>query len=212
MNENVMISKIAGLAREVLHSRNGKMRKIRVILFDRGLRILGPRVTNKNVIYTFDRANMVQAKQEQVPEGFQVHRCTCINEVPSCFWPALRAMDSKSSKDEFITHFSKRGVFWIGTLAEKPACHACSIRARDLKQWYIPLRPDDVVIFSVCTWPGFRGMGLARSLVHHIVSSQGGTDTNFYLDTKEWNRTAQATFERIGFQRIAVRPPLQAGG
>ena len=172
---------------------------------DRVLRVFGPRLANQNVIYLLDRSRQ-KARSAIAPPGFQVRRCIAINDIPTNFWSALRASQPNTPREEFIINFSKHSTFWLGTLEGVPACCAWSLRGRDLEQWYIPLQQDDLVIWSMITWVGFRGIGLACNIMQHIALAEGNDEADIYLYTKEWNFSAQRSAEKAGFQRLAVKP------
>jgi Acetyltransferase (GNAT) family len=203
----VIKSRLEGLAREIKHAENGRIQKIWAIIFDRILRVFGPRLANKNVIYQLDRTEL-EAGSVIAPPGFQVRCSSDTNDIPTNFWSALQAAQPNTTREEFIVPFAERSLLWIGAYGDAPVCYAWSTHGRDLKEWYIPLQPDDIVIFAVVTWPGSRGIGLARNIVQHIALVEGNDSVHIYLDTKEWNLSAQRSFERAGFRRVAVKPPL----
>jgi ribosomal protein S18 acetylase RimI-like enzyme len=205
----VIKSRLEGLAREIKQAQNRRTRKIWAIIFDRALRVLGPHFANQNVIYRLDRTGL-EAGSVVGPQGFQVRCSSATDDLPTSFWLALEAAQPNTSREKFISPFAERGLLWIGIFGEAPVCYAWSTRGRDLKEWYVPLQPDDIVIFAVVTWPGYRGIGLARNIVQHIARVEGNDGVGVYLDTKEWNLSAQRSFERAGFRRVAVKAALES--
>src|SRR5579872_5014286 len=151
-------SRLEGLANEIRQARHRRTRKIWAIIFDRALRILGPYLADKNVIYLLNRSEL-EAGSITSPSGFRIQGISATDDIPKNFWLALEVAQPNTKREEFIVPFAEHSRLWIGNLGEVPVCYAWSIRACNLKQWYVPLRPDDHVIFAVVTWPGARGVG-----------------------------------------------------
>ncbi len=183
-----------------------RFRKLRVLLRDRVLRAVGPYFANQNVIYKLDRS----ASPVELPEGFEFRRCRFADELPSQFWEVYRKSQPEVKFEEFVHPFSRHAVLSIGFVNGTPASYLWSSHFPPFERWYVPLEPEDVVIFSVVTFFRFRGLGLARLMVRCVADAEPGVG-HIYLDVKRWNRSGQLAFEKAGFRRVAVRAPLALG-
>ncbi len=206
-----MNSKLASLLREVRLARGRRIRIILSILDDKLRRLIGPLIANQNVIYIWDRAKGSAVDQFDADQQFEVRRCAALDDIPVDFWSYFRSAQPDTSQEEFLKPFLQRSILWIGVFNGRPVSHAWSVRRRDLgKEWYLTLRPDDIIVFAVVTWSGFRGRGFARILLHRLVAKESAGGNDVYLDTKHWNIMAQRSFEKAGFRRVAIRPQLPA--
>jgi hypothetical protein len=189
---------------EIQSSAWFKIRKFGALLRDRILRVVGPFIANQNVIYKLDRIVSPTA----LPRDFEFRRCRFADELPTKFWEVYRQSQPDVIFEEFARPFSDNAVLSIGLVNGIPASYLWSARfCSPKKEWYVQLEPEDVVIFSVVTFFRFRGLGLARLMVQCVAEAELGVG-NIYLDVKRWNRSAQLAFEKGGFRRVAVRPPL----
>ncbi len=82
---------------------------------------------------------------------------------------------------------------------------------RAVDHWFVPLRPNDAVLFGGTTLPRFRRRGLVTWMIRHQThyAMQGGGRA--YADVKVWNTPAIRAVESAGFRRIARMRPLRSG-
>ena len=85
-------------------------------------------------------------------------------------------------------------------------CYLLTKQAHQLDQWYVELKPDDVVIFSVETALAARGQRLAGRLAASVAQQEQAQQPDTYLDCAVWNLSAHRAFETAGFQYIDSEP------
>ena len=116
----------------------------------------------------------------------------------------------------FRALLEKQAVLWVAFIGDAVAGHLWTQKAQHMGRWYMPLQPDDVVIFSVVTRPDHKGKGAAPALCLHaidaIASRAGNLPCRFYLDCETWNTVAQRSFMKAGFVPIALAHSLHKNG
>ncbi|MDC9825719.1 GNAT family N-acetyltransferase [Devosia sp. ZB163] len=98
------------------------------------------------------------------------------------------------------------GPFRLGTIGMG---HYFGLRAEDGRLMAMSgerMRLDGLTeVSAVCTWPEFRGRGLAKALVSHVSALIGAEGRVPFLHVKTENAGAIALYEKLGF---AVRAQL----
>jgi hypothetical protein len=163
-------------------------------------RLVGPRLTSKLRIFRFDPA----VNGTHWPEGFVLHRFSCIEEVPEDIVAQISALGLEKI---VAANFSEGADLWLGIGRGRLAISLWTVRRALLRQWHVPIEPEDIILYSVVTQPAFRGLGLAGSAAGEIWRRQGDKSRSFYVDCKLWNRTAQRAFIKAGFTPVATASP-----
>ena len=148
----------------VSRPRVPRVRKFGALLRDRLLRALGPYFAHQNVIYKLD-GSLATASWVDIPGEFEFRRCHCADELPRTFWETYRELQPDVLFEEFARPFSQGALLSIGLVNGRPASYLSSLRSGYLETWYVPLEPNDIIIFSVVTFFRFRGFGLARLMI-----------------------------------------------
>jgi len=60
--------------------------------------------------------------------------------------------------------------------------------------------PDFAEVSAVCTWPEYRGKGMARRLITHVMQSQRARGKTPFLHSYAHNEGAIALYKSIGFK------------
>ena len=64
--------------------------------------------------------------------------------------------------------------------------------------------PGLAEVSGVCTWPEFRGQGLARRLMLHVMAGFRARGDRPYLHTYADNATAIGLYRKLGFRERRV--------
>lgn len=164
-------------------------------------RKFGPFAFRDHVLYRCNRERY-RAYPWKPKIGAEVRSYKSQEAVPEVFWKRLKKDNAIST---VIEEFSRGAVLWVSFIGDKPAAYMRSIRASGLSEWYIPLAPDDVVLYGGGTFREWRGNGLHTDTMRHVIRKTAG---DIYCDAHEWNAAAQRNFEKCGFVRIGRAPAL----
>lgn len=103
----------------------------------------------------------------------------------------------------------EQATLWIALVDGNVASTVFTRRGAQFKRWFLPLRPEDVVVFRLRTYEAYRGRGLAPSLIrfamHHTVTSPGCA----FIDCRTYNMPSIRCIEKSGFKRIAKMRTIQ---
>jgi len=104
--------------------------------------------------------------------------------------------------------FEQGATFWLIMGEEKIAGYWWSIEGKYLKQWYIPLKDDDVVFFSAVVLPEWRGHSISPAVLIQIIEKRMPENISIYLDVETWNESAIRAWLKAGFVRLGVYPAI----
>lgn len=80
---------------------------------------------------------------------------------------------------------------------------------RDLTEWWVPIEPDDFVMFSAVTAPEFRGQRLWGRVILAAYDSEIGAGGRYYCDCNVTNIASRRQLERAGFEIISREKALK---
>lgn len=164
-------------------------------------RKFGPFVLRRHVLYRCDRERLCAYPwQPKIRAEFRLYET---QEVVPCI--LCKRIEEDNAMLFVAQELSRGAVLWAAFIGEQPAAYLLSTRASCLSKWYIPLMPNDVVIYGAATFREWRGNGLYTDILRHVI---GKTSGNIYCDANEWNAAAQRNFERSGFVRIGKASAL----
>lgn len=207
MTSRFASSRLVNLVREIRRAEGRRLQKFSQILADKIRHVAGPLIMDEKIIYVWRGYPGPPLSEAGKNLGdLLIFRFADVREVADHYWPVLEQIGPRGRRAEYQAFFSEDNVLWIGDCGGEAVCVACSFKA-GRREWLIPLGPEDVVIFSVSTSLGFKGLGLAPKLVRHVAESEKKADADVYLDTKRWNVAAQKAFEKIGFVRLVEKRP-----
>ena len=128
-----------------------------------------------------------------------------ISEAQSDDYSALEVIHEKSfdhpwSADELAATLAVRGT----------RCYVANIKgnkARGPKGFLIVRQvSDEAEILTIAVDRSFRRMGIARSLIEHVVRIlQGERTKNLFLEVGELNHPALGLYRSLGFRKVGER-------
>lgn len=73
--------------------------------------------------------------------------------------------------------------------------------------WWVS---GEVQVMNVATVPELRRRGYARALLEDVVNAALGRASSLVLEVRRGNESAIGLYERLGFERVGVRPRYYA--
>jgi ribosomal protein S18 acetylase RimI-like enzyme len=131
-----------------------------------------------------------------------------LQDVPKTTKQQLVALSGAANVDEMFAIFEKKAVFWAIYHQQNIIGYWWSITMDDLKQWYIPLKPQDIVFFAAWVTPVWRGQAIAPSVLMAIINQAVSNDVSIYLDVETWNESGISAWKKAGFVKMGIYPPL----
>lgn len=139
------------------------------------------------------------------PPGFEVRRYASYRDLPAS---VVEDRDPFAPPaDWFRGRFAEGAVLWMGLEQGRAESCAWLIGAKNLPDWYLPLDPEDRVIYAVVTHPRSRGRGLAPAVVRALLHEEQRAEGVIYVDCRAWNRSARRAFEKLGFEHVTTMVP-----
>ena len=132
-------------------------------------------------------------------------------ELPQKYFKQLTVEEGRCFADVMHQEFANDGVLWLGFVSGQVAAYQWSRQGGHIKNWFVSLNAEDVVIFSTVTFPPHRGRGISPSMMRHIAHQGMDDDGRVFVDCKVWNVAAVRGIEKAGFRRIGIMPPLKHG-
>jgi RimJ/RimL family protein N-acetyltransferase len=99
-------------------------------------------------------------------------------------------------------------ALWIGRLDGVVAGAWMSRPGALFRAWFVPLRPEDRVLFRGTTAPELRGRGLSPAMMREIVAREVPPGGRAYVDASVHNASSIRAIEKAGFRRIATLKPV----
>ena len=143
-----------------------------------------------------------------LPTGFVVARYATVAELPPDVveeLTALRGAESVAADQREMRHGA---VLWLGRLNGQVATLLLSRAGRHYRKWFLPLRPDDIVVFRFQTLPAFRGRGLIGALLAEVLRQERRGDARAHTDCRVWNTASRRAIEKAGFRHVATMRPM----
>ena len=152
------------------------------------------------IVYKLDPDAYRVGPPVPIPQGFEVRCYERFEAVPKTDLATLHPAELSRITEQAEQELRAGAVMWIGYIDGIFAATEFSIRGRFLKRWFLPLAPNDIVIFGVDTLNAFRGRGIHPAMLRAAVEREA--DAGVYCDTNVWNVVAQRNMEKAGFRPI----------
>lgn len=104
--------------------------------------------------------------------------------------------------------FGRGSVLWVGYRDQLPAVFLWTRRGDRFDHWFIPLEPEDIVTFAMVTLPEHRGVGLAPTMMRHVIAVERGPGGRALIDSAVWNKPSIRAIEKVGYRPIGRMKPL----
>jgi len=142
----------------------------------------------------------------------QIDEFSKSNPAPDSWISFFSCSLGQDLSQECDDEFRNNGILWIATLDNAPVAYQWHRWGKDIKRWFVPLAPNDGVIFNTFTVPQFRGRGIAARMQCHISKHVRTFGGQVFIDVSIWNKPSIRAIEKSGFARIAVMRPLPKPG
>jgi hypothetical protein len=149
--------------------RESGLAKAPVIVRDSARRLIGKKLTDDLIVYRLDPGAYAAGPPVPIPSGLEVHRYERFADIPKPALARLHPEERSRIVEQSEAEFRNGAVEWIGFMDGMLAATAFSIRGRNLKRWYAPLSPDDLVIYATDTLNAFRGCGIHPAIIRAVI-------------------------------------------
>lgn len=166
-------------------------------------RKLGGKITDAIIVYRLDEADYRRGAAVRWPEGLCVERTETMAGIPQEILGNVPAEELEALLAGLETEVDRGGVLWLGTIGGELAATQFSIRGSKMPGWYVPLQPNDIVIYAAGTLNAFRGRGIHPAMIRHIMENEPREGGEVYCDALVWNTVAQRNIEKAGYRPIA---------
>jgi len=159
-----------------------------------------------------EAVGLVSARQYQVPSDWELLQAVPVFQMvagapaaaPEIVPVQLTTADAEAALE--LATATEPGPFRAGTLSMGRYFGLRSEDGRLMAMTGERMRLGQLIeVSAVCTWPEFRGRGLAKALVAHVAALIAAEGRVPFLHVKTENAAAIALYEKLGF---AVRREL----
>jgi len=94
----------------------------------------------------------------------------------------------ENGENEISDRFSKNAILWMLRVNEAPAGFIWSVRGKMVDPYFVPLAPNDSVLFDAVTFPEFRGKRIYSLLTNGVILRlRNDGCTRAFGHAEEWN-------------------------
>jgi hypothetical protein len=137
-----------------------------------------------------------------------IHRFVSVEQIPLMLLRDLETWRGTKFVEMVRQEFNTNAVLWVGMIDDEVAGTSMSRAGRHFPRWYLPLLPDDLVIFANSTVLKHRGKRVCPSIMRHVCSREFAELGTAYVDCVQWNTPSIRSIEYAGFVQTAVMKPL----
>lgn len=165
---------------------------------------------HKTIIYRYDPEAEMRAADEETSD-LEIRCYQNMAEMPDDIFETLPDKERRELPEHFRTLFAEGGTLYLVMAGNEIACHGWTIRRSSLNDWHAEISDDAVIVYAAGTRQKFRGRGLQRVRLRHIIAVEKERGATLYCDAAEWNAVTRRNIEACGFRQIGVNErPLKS--
>jgi len=127
-----------------------------------------------------------------------------IMDLPESIQADISSEGAPHRLERDIRELRENALLWVALVKGRVAATVFTRRGKFFRNWFLPLQPDDVVVFRLRTHPDYRGRGLAPSLIRHAMHETVQSESaHAYIDCRTYNKASAACIRKAGFHCIA---------
>jgi len=134
--------------------------------------------------------------------------CADAASLPAFVTEQLKAFGTERMLQTDLLELRSGSRLWYGLADDRLAVVLFTRRGNQFRNWFTPLRPTDMVIFRVRTYPEFRGRGLAPALMRFAMHESLQHGDFAFIDCGTDNQPSIRSIEKAGFRMIATMKPI----
>jgi hypothetical protein len=142
------------------------------------------------------------------PKGLEILRFADFTAVPDSLMAQLCAFRGPRYCNCVQQELRRGAILWVGIQDNIGVASQFTRRGSQFRHWFLPLLPDDLVVFGGSTAPSARGQGIMPYMIFDHVRCELRGGSCAYADCKVWNAASIRCIEKAGFRRIATMKPL----
>jgi RimJ/RimL family protein N-acetyltransferase len=156
---------------------------------------------NKNYVFVYKGATPMFL----MPGWLDIKRYEKKEEIPPEFLNQLFTYFGKDVfSNELHRKFSEHAVLWLGIVKGDIVSSLWSRSGLYISNWYVPLNDKDMLIYSIETFPEWRGKGIAPAMQNHVIRKELPAGGKVFMDCKIWNSSSHHAIEKAGFACMGI--------
>lgn len=149
------------------------------------------------------------AEARPLPEGTEVLRYDDADAVPPDILDKMRETDAERSVQAYLYHIRHKGsVLWVAVRNGTVCSTWLSRQGRHIPRWFIPLQPDDLLLYRGKTAAAARGKGFSPAMTQYIIAHEPGATGSAYADCRIYNHPSIRCLTKAGFRIIGRMRPI----
>lgn len=158
-----------------------------------------------NYVMKYDRS----APRRDLPAGVTIERFAHVDAIPGEMLAKMRAVDSDVSVEAYRHEMRHKGsVLWVALRDGEVIGTRLSRRGRHIPVWFIPLQPDDLLLYRGKTTPACRGQGLSPAMMQYIIDRELSDSCSAYSDCRIYNHPSIRSLSKAGFRIVGKLRPI----
>lgn len=137
-----------------------------------------------------------------------VERYERADAVPFAARQAIESWGGEQAWRQDVEELRQGAVLWTGRWEGEIGSAWMSRPGRLFRAWFVPLGPEDLVLFRGRTSPALRGRGLSPAMMRAIIARELRPGGTAYVDVKVHNAPSIRAIEKAGFRRVATMKPV----
>ena len=134
---------------------------------------------------------------------------TSDSEIPQSIIDDIIASRPEKSFDVDNDELRNHATLWVALVNGRVGSFFYTRKGSHFRKWFLPLSPDDVVVFRMRTPDQHRGRGYAPALLRHALSQIIIDGAWAHIDCRTYNKPSIKAIEKAGFVRVAKMRTLR---